>query len=150
MKPTHSDRHLPGRRRWLGGLLVVAGLCSLALIAPATSAAKKPVSASVSVDPSCGFLAVSGTWNAVPGQAYVGADLSDNQSGVSFSSAPVPVGPTATAETVDVGGSLTPLTNGKHALKASFTVYDAGLNPLVSDKANASMPCALDTVIVPT
>jgi hypothetical protein len=151
MMPTrNSDRRVSGHRRWHGGLLVVAGLCSLALIAPATSAAKKPISASVSVDATCGFVEVSGEWTPVSGQAYVGIDLSDNQSGVSVPSALVPVASTATTETVDLGGSLSPLARGRHALKATFTVYDSSLNPLVSDKANASMPCYLDAVVLPT
>jgi hypothetical protein len=102
------------------------------------------------VDPSCGFVDVSGEWTPVADQAYVGVDLSDNQSGVSVASALVPVAPTAAGETVGLGGTFSPLTSGRHALKATFTVYDASFNPLVSEKANASMPCSLDAVVLPT
>jgi hypothetical protein len=122
----------------------------VALVAPATSAAKKPVSASVTVGLDCSFVEVSGGWTPVAGQAYVGVSLSDNQSGVSLDSAPVPVVPTATAATVGLGGSFSPLTHGKHALKATFTVYDASFNAIVSDNANASMACALDAVVLPS
>src|SRR4051794_39455845 len=87
MMPTRrNDRRVSGHRRWFRGFPVVAGLCSLALVAPATSAAKNSVSTSVTADPGCGFVSVSGTWNPVPGQAYVGVDLSENQTGLTLSS----------------------------------------------------------------
>jgi hypothetical protein len=108
------------------------------------------VSASVTVGPDCSFVEVAGEWTPVTGQAYVGVSLSDNQSGVSLESAPVPVAPTATAESVGLGGSFSPLAHGKHALKATFTVYDASFNEIVSDNANASMPCALNAVVLPS
>ena len=102
------------------------------------------------MDLGCGFVEVSGAWTPVPDQAYVGAELSDNQTGVSVLSALVPVASTATTETVGIGGTFSPLTHGRHALKATFTVYDASFNALVSDKANTSMACSLDAVVLPT
>jgi len=117
MRTSRSDRPGFGRRTWPLGLSVVAVLCSLVLVAPATSAAKNPVSASVTVDPGCGFMAASDTWTPVPGQSFVGLELTDNKT----------------------------LAQGRHALKATFTLYDAGLNPIVSDKANDGSPCDLIT-----
>jgi hypothetical protein len=145
-----SDRRVLGHRRWLGILSVIAVLGSVALVAPAASSAKSSVSTSAAMDPACGFVAVSGSWTRVSGQSYVGVELSDNQSGLTMSSPPVPVSPGTTTETVDIGGSFSPLSHGKHVLKVTFTVYDADLNPMVSGKANANLPCALDTVVLPT
>ena len=129
---------------------VVAMFTSLALMAPATSAAKKPASGSVTVDPSCAFVAVSGTWNPVAGQSYVGAVLTDNQTGDSYTSAPIPVTATDASNTVDISGAFTPATHGRHTLKAVFVVYDSNFNPLDSAKASTSTPCVLTPVTLPT
>jgi hypothetical protein len=131
-------------------LSVVAVLGSLALAVPATSAAKKPASGSVSVDPSCAFVAVSGAWNPVPGQSYVGAVLTDNQTGDSYTSPPVPVASTDTSSTVDMTGVFTPATHGRHALKAVFVVYDSDFNVLETAKASTSTACVLTPVVLPT
>jgi hypothetical protein len=151
MMLTRSSHHRVCRNRsWRGVLSVFAVLSSLALAVPATSAAKKPVSGSVSVDPSCAFVSVSGTWNPLPGQSYVGAVLSDNQTGDSYTSAPLPVAATDTSNTVDIGGLFTPAPHGRHALKAVFVVYDSNFNVLDSAKASTSTPCVLTPVILPT
>ena len=151
MMPTRtSDRRFSPRRRGLRGAPILAGLCTLALIAPAGAAAKKAVSASVDVDPGCGFGQAAATWTPVAGQAYVGVELSDTQTGDSLESGLVPVGPASAAETVDLGGLFSPLARGKHVVKATVTVFDAALNPLVSDRASTSMPCVLAPVIIPT
>jgi hypothetical protein len=145
-----SDHRVFGRRSWCGVLSVVAVLGSLALVAPATSAAKKPASATVTVDPSCAFVSVAGTWNPVPGQSYVGAVLTDNQTGDSYTSVPIPVAATDTSNAVDISGLFTPATHGQHALKAVFVVYDADFNALESAKASTSMACVLTPVVLPT
>jgi hypothetical protein len=151
MMLTRSSQHrVVGHRSWRRVLRVFAVLGSLALVVPATSAAKKPASGSVTVDPSCAFVSVSGTWNPVPGQSYVGAVLTDNQTGDSYTSAPVPVAATDTSNAVDIGGLFTPATNGRHAIKALFVVYDANFNVLDSAKASTSTPCVLTPVILPT
>ena len=100
--------------------------------------------------PNCGYVSVSGTWTPVSGQSYVGVDLDENQTGLTLSSAPVPVSAGATTETVDIAGSFSPLAQGKHVVKETFTVYDSGFNPIVSGRANANLPCALDAVVLPT
>ena len=61
MHTRSSDRRVLLHRSWRGVLSVAAVLCSVALVSPATSTAKKPVSASVGVDPACGFVQVSGS-----------------------------------------------------------------------------------------
>jgi hypothetical protein len=129
---------------------VIAVLASLALVAPATSAAKKPASGSVTVDPSCAFVSVSGTWNPMAGQSYIGAVLTDTQTGDSYTSPPIPVAAPDSSNTVDISGVFTPATHGRHALKAVFVVYDADLNPLDSAKASTSTPCVLTPVTLPT
>jgi hypothetical protein len=138
------------QRRWLRALPGVAVLCSLALVATAAAAPKGSVLTSVSTDPDCGFVAVSGAWQAVSGQSYVDVSLSENQTGATLSSAPVPVSPASTNETVYIGGSFSPLPSGRHVVRATFTVYDGDFNPITSGKVNANMPCALDTVVLPT
>jgi hypothetical protein len=139
-----------GQRSCRGLLSVIAVFGSLALLAPATSAAKKPASGTVTVDPSCAFVSVAGTWNPVPGQSYVGAVLTDNQTGDSYTSVPVPVAATDTSNAVDIGGLFTSATHGRHALKALFVVYDSDFNVLESAKASTSTPCVLTPVVLPT
>ena len=148
MNIRRSDDRSRGHRRWLLGL--AAALGALAMVAPASAGAKASVSASVVADPACGFVGVSGDWRAVPGQSYVAVELNENQTGDTLSSAFVAVSPTATSETVEILGALTPLAHGKHVLKGTFTVYDGNLNPIVSGKANGNMACALSGVVLPT
>jgi hypothetical protein len=143
-----NDRRGLSHRKWLLG--VGAVLCSLALIAPASSSAKKAVRASATVDPSCSFVEVSGTWQGLRDQAYVGVELTDKRTGNSVSSGPLAVAPTATSATVNIGGVLSALPRRSHGLAATFTVYDSSLRELGSDTDNGRMECELTPVVLPT
>ena len=122
-------------------VMVAAGLIG-ALAAPATSAAKDSVSVSVTADPSCN-LRITGTWTSVPRQSFLGIGISDNQTGLSAPQT-VSIGLSETQETVTVtGGPLTPLQTGRHVLKVTLSVLDGSGNPLISGKANTSLPCAI-------
>jgi hypothetical protein len=76
--------------------------------------------------------------------------LSDNQTGDSYTSDPVPVAASDASSTVDLGGLFTPATQGRHALKAVFVIYDSNFNVVDSGKASTSTPCVLTPVILPT
>jgi hypothetical protein len=143
-----NDRGSLSHRKWLLG--VGAVLCALALIAPASSSAKKSVRASATVDPGCSFVEVSGTWQDLVGQAYVGVELTDKKTGNSVSSGPLTVGPAVTSASVNIGGVLSALPRRSHGLEATFTVYDSSLRELGSDIDNGSMGCELTPVILPT
>ena len=146
-----STRRGLRRRKLLKVLPVVAGLCALALVAPATSGAKDSLKLSTNVGPSCDGLSVSGSWTPVSGQAYVGVSVLENQTGTVVDSSPVSVSPTDDTYSQTLSEVvLSPLQSGKHVFKVTISVLDAGMNPLVSARANLNAPCELGTIILPT
>jgi hypothetical protein len=128
-------------------LPIAAVLFTVALGAPAMSAAKPPPKVSAAVDPSCGSASVAATWTPVSGQQYVDVSVSDNQTGTVVDAFVAGVSPSDDSYVQTLSGLFSPLASGKHAFKVTVTVLDSALNPLVSGKDNANAPCVLGSVL---
>src|SRR5262245_28565014 len=100
------------RRRWLRGL-PLAALCSLALLVPATSAAKEKVKTSVALEPPGCELSVTATWTPVAGQQYVQFIGEDKQSGTLITSSLTSISPSENSFVRVDPGIFSPLPTGR-------------------------------------
>jgi hypothetical protein len=118
-------------------------ICALALVAPATSAAREHVKVSVAVEPPGCDLSVTATWTPVPGQRYVQVIGADKQSGTLIITSLTSLSPSQTSFSRSDPGIFSPLPTGRHAVKATVVVLDAALNPLLFGKGNTSAACGV-------
>lgn len=137
-----SDRRVRfGRRRWLLGLPVAALLCSLALVAPATSGAKAKVDVSVTASPTCTPLFLTVAWTPVAGQNFETGTLTDMQTGVSGDIGSFIVNAQQSSSFIGLGG-LVPLQPGRHVIQATITIRDSIGNPLITGTGSSPLPCS--------
>ena len=83
------------------------------------------------------------TWTPVPGQQYVQVIGADKQSGTLIITSLTSISPSETSFIRLDPGIFTPLSTGRHAVKATVFVLDFALNPIISGKGNTSAACGV-------